>query len=103
MRDFTLDSYRKLLDSFREAGYGFQPFAEYLERPAERAVILRHDVDKRPGYSVRFARIEEERGIRGTYYFRIRHGRWEEEAIREVHALGHEVGYHYETLQRSKI
>jgi len=60
-------------------------------------VILRHDVDARPQNSLRLARLEHTLGIRGTYYFRIPHT-FQPSIIQEIASLGHEIGYHYETL-----
>jgi len=37
-------------------------------------------------------------GINSTYYFRSVPASWDEAVIKEVAALGHEVGYHYEDL-----
>jgi hypothetical protein len=64
-------------------------------------VILRHDVDARPLNSLRTAQIEASLGIRGTYYFRCREGGFEEENIRIIASLGHEIGYHYETVDQA--
>ncbi len=47
------------------------------------------------------AKLEYTLGIRSTYYFR-HPSTFVPEVIREVHALGHEVGYHYETLAKAK-
>ena len=61
-------------------------------------IILRHDVDLLPQNSLAFARIQHEMGIRGSYYFRAVPESWDEAIIKEIHRLGHEVGYHYEDL-----
>ena len=61
-------------------------------------VILRHDVDLLPQNSLAFARIQHEMGIRGSYYFRAVPESWDEDIIKEIHILGHEVGYHYEDV-----
>ncbi|HQE53375.1 MAG TPA: hypothetical protein PLD74_13545, partial [Prolixibacteraceae bacterium] len=58
---------------------------------------LRHDVDARPQNSLRLARLEHTLGIRGTYYFRIPHT-FQPSIIQEIASLGHEIGYHYETM-----
>lgn len=79
--DFTLNTYRRLLRALKG-----------------RTVILRHDVDKRPKNSLRIARIEAEEGWKAIYYFRAVPCSWDEEVIREIAALGHEIGYHYESL-----
>ncbi|TVQ85731.1 MAG: hypothetical protein EA393_13375 [Bacteroidetes bacterium] len=61
-------------------------------------VILRHDVDLLPQNSLAFARIQHEMGIRGSYYFRTVPESWDENIIKEIYKLGHEVGYHYEDM-----
>ena len=79
--DFTLKRYRALLRALKG-----------------RDVILRHDVDKRPGNSLRIAQMEAEEGWKAVYYFRAIPCSWDEKVIREIAALGHEIGYHYECL-----
>jgi len=96
--DFTQHTYRLLLESLVEAGYAFQTFAGFIESPAEKAVILRHDVDRLPYNSLQTAQIENELGINGSYYFRIVHESYNENIIKQIAALGHEIGYHYEDL-----
>ena len=98
MPDFTLSAYRLLLQSLLDAGYAFQPFCDFLEKPPEHAVILRHDVDALPGHSLKTAQLEHALGIRGTYYFRIVSKSNSPEIIRSIAELDHEIGYHYEDL-----
>lgn len=81
-RDFTLKKYGELLTALK--GYG--------------DIILRHDVDLRPQNSLATARLEAELGFQAVYYFRAVPQSWDESIIREIAALGHEVGYHYESL-----
>ena len=82
--DFTLNKYAALLDALK--AYGFN------------SLVLRHDVDLRPGNSLRTARMEAEKGMTGIYYFRAVPESWDEEIIKKIAALGHEIGYHYESL-----
>ena len=100
MRDFTLNTYRSLLKAFQEKGYAFITYAEYctLQNSVPGIIILRHDVDALPQNSLRLARLENSLGIRGTYYFRMVPGCYDEVIIREIFGLGHEIGYHYETV-----
>ena len=84
MRDFTLSQYSALLDVLK--AYGFH------------TLTLRHDVDLKPQNSLRTARLEAEKGMLGIYYFRAVPESWDEVIIREIAALGHEIGYHYESL-----
>jgi len=69
--DFTLKTYRTLLDSLLTQGFSFQAFRDFIREPRERVIILRHDVDRLPGNSLTTARIEQAAGILGSYYFRI--------------------------------
>lgn len=99
MRDFTLKSYRSLLEAFQKAGYRFQTFEELMTAPAEgKAVVMRHDVDEKAPNALKMARLEHELGIRATYFFRIVKQSNVPEVIRGISALGHEIGYHYEDL-----
>lgn len=50
--DFTLRLYKQLLDALIVIDYTFQPFAGFLEKPASRCIILRHDVETRYGISL---------------------------------------------------
>jgi hypothetical protein len=68
-------------------------------------VILRHDVDRRPLNALTTAKLENELGIKGTYYFRIVPESFNENIISQISGLGHEIGYHYEDvdlIERSK-
>lgn len=97
--DFTRNKYRQLLVSLQTSGYGFIRFADYSKGKREgRFVILRHDVDLRPDFSLATAKIEHELGIRSVYYFRAVPESWDENIIKEIASMGHEVGYHYESL-----
>ncbi|MBX0294055.1 hypothetical protein [Haloarcula nitratireducens] len=103
MRDFTDAAYASLLDTGLDAGYDFLTVEEYIRRETlpERFVILRHDVDRKPENSTRFAHIEAERDISSTYYVRTIDKVFDPQFVRDLAALGHEVGYHYEDLDRA--
>ena len=64
----------------------------------QKIICLRHDVDLLPENSLDTARIEHTLGIRATYYFRAVPESWDEDVIRKIASLGHEIGYHYESL-----
>ena len=71
--DFTIKIYRELLETIRRNGYHFQTFSKFLIDPADKVVILRHDVDARPerkeeGYQIN--KIDErniEKSLKGIY------------------------------------
>jgi len=97
-RDFTVSVYKELIGSFIDAGFSFQSYRDFVNQPKEKVVILRHDVDARKVHSLRFAKIQHELGIAGTYYFRMVPQSFDEGIIREIASMGHEIGYHYEDM-----
>ncbi len=116
--DFTHKTYRELLQTLQTQGFSFQTFKEFLKNnqcirdgssplvdrgvsdgeSKPKTIILRHDVDLLPQNSLRFAEIQHEMGIKGSYYFRAVPESWDEDVIRKIAELGHEIGYHYECL-----
>jgi hypothetical protein len=98
MQDFTLTRYNQLIKAFAKAGYTFQTVEEFATTPALKAVILRHDVDSWPKNALQMAQIEHNAGAQATYYFRTSPLSFNEEIIRNIATLGHEIGYHYEDL-----
>ncbi len=102
MKDFTVNAYNELLDALILSGYEFQTFKEYLRGPLDKVVILRHDVDKKPGNSLRFAEIEHDRGLEGSYFFRVVPESLQVDKLLAISKLGHEIGYHYEDMDPAK-
>jgi hypothetical protein len=99
--DFTLDQLGVLLRTLSDSGYSFLMVRDapvLTDVPGSHRVILRHDVDRRPAYALACARMEASLGIRGTYYFRIAPGSFDNGIIREIAGADHEIGYHYEDL-----
>lgn len=97
--DFTRKKYKALLTRLKESGYQFITYSDYCKghRP-ERFAILRHDVDLLPYNSLATAKIESKMGVPAVYYFRAVPESWDESVIRQIAGMGHEVGYHYESL-----
>jgi len=102
MPDFTVHKYTRLLEALIEQGYHFQTFHEYLTSPQAKCIVLRHDVDKRPQNSLTLARLEHSFGLKGVYNFRSVPQSWDENVIKEISLMGHEIGYHYEELSIHK-
>lgn len=103
MRDFTLKCYQQLLSTFLENGFQFVTFESYCQkRNPEKMVILRHDVDLKALNALKTAQIESDFGIAGSYYFRTLPESNQPTIIREMVALGHEIGYHYEDVTLCK-
>jgi len=108
--DFTLTIYKNLLNSLQARGFSFHTFNQYMASKSQpptptakaKLIILRHDVDDKSQNSLRFAGIQASLGIVGTYYFRMIPQSYNEHIIKEMVAMGHEVGYHYETMDTCK-
>lgn len=99
---FSLASYSDTLQAYREAGYAVTSFASYLDQPAERHLVLRHDIDNSMELASRVARVDASAGCSSTFFLRI-HARGYNllslsslVAIQEMEALGHEVQLHLE-------
>jgi len=93
-RRFTYAEYDRFLD--RLAGRGVVPLRELAAGLGDTA--LRHDVDDRLESALELARREHARGLRATYFVLHTAPYWERddlvERLRELQALGHEVGWH---------
>ena len=101
--DFTLKKYSKLLDAFNDYGYEIVTFSEYLKgQVGEKFVIMRHDVDELANNALRMAQIEKNKDIKATYFFRIVKQSNKPKVIRQIAAMGHEIGYHYEDLSSAE-
>ena len=104
-KTFTHSVYAGILDVLKDSGRKGGSVEDFLTRNdrQEPCFIMRHDVDRWPQQAVRLAQLEHECCIRTTYYFRATTaGRFSAQAIRTIADLGHEVGYHYETLSACK-
>lgn len=96
-KDFTLVVYAMWMEAVKSAGYDGIAVQDYTPE-LSRVLILRQDVDKKPENAVRTAVIQADVGFKATYYFRMVKESYNEEIIREIADMGHEIGYHYEDL-----
>jgi hypothetical protein len=102
--DFTLAKYRDLCKAIASSGYAPMTVRAYLEmpEPTSRLVVMRHDVDTTPNNEPEMALMERGFGITATYYFRYKRGVFCPTVMRQIADMGHEIGYHYETLDKAK-
>jgi len=99
MKDFTLPTYKQLLLILKTQGYSFQPLELFFNEPkSQKVVILRHDVDKHPRKALKMAVLENTLGVRASYYFRAVKSVFDEDIIKQIILLDHEIGYHYENM-----
>ena len=71
------------------------------EYPPPNTAVLRLDVERRPAHHLKLARALAGIGIRMSLYFHTRINCYHPEIMREIEELGHEVGLHYECLDRT--
>jgi len=103
--DFTLARYGELCRAMLDSDLRIVTVREYVEQSSERAeaaIVLRHDVDRFPQRALRMAALEHSLRIRSTYYFRKRRGTFKPRLMRQIESMGHEIGYHYEVLAKTK-
>ena len=79
----------------------FQDFLPGAHPLPERYIALRHDIDFAPGFSLEMAGLEYAAGIKSTFFVLVDgqfYNPLESEVIRQIRqirALGHEVGLHF--------
>ena len=104
--DFTLGKYDELCAALAGEGYVAWRLGDYFTRPrAEcppRLVLLRHDVESSPAQARRMAEVETARGLVATYCFRVKRRSYDLSVLGPIAAMGHEIGYHYETCSQAR-
>jgi hypothetical protein len=96
--------YLEFLARAKARGFAFVRFEDFLPgRPPlpERYIVLRHDIDFAPVYSLQMAELEHEAGVASTFFVLV-DGQFYNplrkeviEQLRRIHALGHEIGLHF--------
>jgi len=98
--DFTEAGYRGLIERLLAQGYAARGFAE--AEPAERHLILRHDLDLSLAAALPLAEIERDLGVAATYFVLVRAelynaasaaGEW---VLAQLMELGHDIGLHFD-------
>lgn len=104
MQDFTLSAYRSYVEAIRERYPNILRFDEYFSASPKPSsfCLLKHDVDRKPFHALRMAVVENELGVRSTYYFRAKPHTFIPDVMRRIHSFGHEIGYHYESLSDTR-
>jgi hypothetical protein len=104
MRDFTINLFRTLCSEVIKQGYSPITVDDYCSENADlnnKNIIFRHDVDRKINTALRMATIEYEMNIRATYYFRYIPEVFKPAIIQKIKELNHEIGYHYEVLDKT--
>lgn len=99
--DYTYRSYAALLDHIRACGRTICPFRDVPDSGS--FAILRHDVDYSVIKARQMAAFEHQHGVRSTYFVLLTSPYYNLltadnlKAAREIAAMGHEIGLHYDT------
>jgi hypothetical protein len=104
MRDFTLKIFRMACTEAMNQGYVPVTVEDYCSgkaRSDNKTIIFRHDVDRRIDMALTMAKMEYDMDIRATYYFRYIPEVFRPSIIQKIKELNHEIGYHYEVLDKA--
>lgn len=99
---WSLGGYERLCQAVISSGYEICTVSGCIKGSCENKVCFRHDIDRFPKNAVCMAELESSLGIKSTYYVRMVYGVFSQDLACRLSSLGHEVGYHYETLVKSK-
>ena len=98
-----LDELEKLLLIAIFEGYTFVSISHFLDLVRNgkldrraRYLMLRHDIDTDVTTARAIWQLECQHGLRGTFYFRLQTANIA--LMKEIHASGAEVGYHFEEI-----
>ena len=100
--DFTFAKYQELCLAILHTEYVPLTVQDYFGYSSDKFIILRHDIDRKVENALKMAHLENELSIASTYYFRKTHDVFKPDIIKKISELGHEIGYHYEVLDKVK-
>ena len=101
---FTYAEYFRFVDDLRLRGYELRHFAhpDALPSADERFLLLTHDIDLDLGAALELARREHEHGVQSDYFALVTSPFYNPAAgpsramLRELVALGHGIGLHFD-------
>lgn len=99
---FTYESYKRMIELLRTHEYEFAGYHDYEGN--EKCVILRHDIDNSIEKAVRLAEIENEIGVRSTYFVLLTSDFYNVASakslagLHRIADLGHEIGLHFDEM-----
>lgn len=100
----TFSKYEKLLKKIKKLNYEFicaSQFKNFSEKE-KVFVINKHDIEKSTKKALKVAQIESKLELKSTYYFQdyLISKASDISNILKIKDLGHEIGYHYDCLDR---
>lgn len=101
--DFSYNKYSDICKTISESDYDTLLMRDFFNGArSDRFLILRHDIDYTiyPAYDL--AKLEYDHGIKSTYYVRYTKKVLNYNLIKKIEDMGHEIGYHYETMDKAR-
>lgn len=96
--------YEDVLERAAEKGFSFVQFRDFLPGAGplpDRYIVLRHDIDFAPSFSLEMAELEAAHGVRSTFHV-LADGQFYDplrpdviRQLRRIRDLGHEIGLHF--------
>ena len=99
--DFTFENYRRLLKLAKAKEFEFILHKDEFV-PERKDIIWRHDVEFEPDLSLRMAQIENEEGVKTTYFFQLHSpyynlfDEYYSPVFNQIKEMGHHVGLHFD-------
>jgi hypothetical protein len=99
---WTHSDYGNAIQLFQDNGYIISSFNDFLEKPAEKHIVLRHDIDFSLTAAKRMAQKDHELGVTSSFYFRVHASNYNLfsaegiSLVNEIMSMGHEIGLHLE-------
>ena len=99
---FTYEGYKALTDLLKAHGYNFVSYDTCTEQEG-KCVIMRHDIDNDPAYSLKLAQLEAHENVHSVYFVLLTSdfynvfSRRNRDILRETMALGHDIGLHFDS------
>lgn len=104
MNEFTYEEYKHIINTLKSK-YDIVDYREALKRFQHDRMdfsVLRHDVDVELGKAVKLAHLEEELGVKSTYFIMVSSDVYNiysgpsKQAVDGILKLGHSLGLHFD-------
>lgn len=99
---FTIENYKIMVNTVKELGYEFILHkADFVE--GRKDIIWRHDVEFSPEIALEMANIENEAGVKATYFFQVHSENYNiyekhfSDILRTIQTFGHHIGLHFDS------
>ena len=102
MMQFTYAAYRELIALLKAQNYRFCGYFDH--EGADKRISLRHDIDYSMERAFKLAQVEQEEGVRSTYFALLRTDFYNPaskhmtDMLQQIRGMGHEVGLHFDEV-----